>query len=78
MGKPSRFAFDLIRRENKLEDKPLSRFLMIGDNLETDIKFAEANGIDSLLVLSGVTNMTKCQHVIKNGVSATEGCPTHI
>lgn len=33
---------------------------MIGDNLQTDIKFAEANGIDSLLVLSGVTNITKC------------------
>lgn len=51
---------------------------MIGDNLETDIKFAEANGIDSLLVLSGVTNITKCQQVIQNGVDDTEGCPTHI
>jgi arabinose operon protein AraL len=60
MGKPSRFAFDLIRRECNLQDEPLSRFLMIGDNLQTDIKFAEANGIDSLLVLSGVTNITKC------------------
>jgi len=78
MGKPSRFAFDLIRKENNLEDRPLSRFLMIGDNLQTDIKFAEVNGIDSLLVLSGVTNINKCQYVIKNGVDSTEGCPTHI
>jgi ribonucleotide monophosphatase NagD (HAD superfamily) len=46
--------------ECNLQDEPLSRFLMIGDNLQTDIKFAEANGIDSLLVLSGVTNITKC------------------
>ena len=28
---------------------------MIGDNLNTDIKFAEVCGIDSMLVLSGVT-----------------------
>ena len=56
MGKPSSYAFDLIRREHGLLEQPLSKFLMIGDNLQTDIKFAEVNSIDSLLVLSGVTN----------------------
>ncbi len=30
--------------------------LMIGDNLNTDIKFAHNCGIDSLLVYSGVTS----------------------
>lgn len=64
--------------ENNLQDRPLSRFLMTGDNLQTDIKFAEANGIDSLLVLSGVTNITKYQHILQIGVDSTEGCPTHI
>ena len=56
MGKPSSYAFDLIRREHGLLEQPLSKFLMIGDNLQTEIKFAEINSIDSLLVLSGVTN----------------------
>ena len=32
---------------------------MIGDNLSTDILFANNSGIDSLLVLSGVTSAEK-------------------
>ena len=34
---------------------------MIGDNLETDIKFANNIGIDSLLVFTGVTEASKYQ-----------------
>jgi ribonucleotide monophosphatase NagD (HAD superfamily) len=33
MGKPSTRAFDLIRQEHDLADVPLSKFLMVGDNL---------------------------------------------
>jgi ribonucleotide monophosphatase NagD (HAD superfamily) len=32
---------------------------MVGDNLQTDISFAKANQIDSLLVLSGCTSQEK-------------------
>ena len=43
LGKPSKLAFDLIVRENNLQEIPKSKFLMVGDNLQTDIKFAEVN-----------------------------------
>lgn len=33
MGKPSKFAFELIRREHNLEAADCGKFLMIGDNL---------------------------------------------
>ena len=57
-GKPSKRLFDLLRQQHGLENEPLSKFLMVGDNLETDIMFARNNKIDSLLVLSGVTSET--------------------
>ena len=47
---------------------------MIGDNLQTDIKFAELNGIDSLLVLSGVTSEEQAGQID----GETEGKPTHV
>lgn len=34
-GKPSKFLFDLIRRDCKIDD--LSKVVMIGDKLSTDI-----------------------------------------
>ena len=61
MGKPSKRAFDLIREEHGLTDLPLEKFLMVGDNLQTDMVFANENKIDSLLVLSGCTSETKAK-----------------
>ena len=55
MGKPDTWCFDLLRRQHNLEDVPLSKFLMVGDNLSTDVVFGNKSGIDTLLVLSGVT-----------------------
>ena len=78
-GKPSRFAFDLIREQHGLEDVPLSKFLMVGDNLETDIKFGSNCGIDTLLVLSGCTSEQKALEVLNNDqLSAAEAKPTHV
>jgi ribonucleotide monophosphatase NagD (HAD superfamily) len=48
--------FDLLIKEHKLEDEPLSKFVMVGDSLETDIKFGNNCGIDTLLVLTGNTS----------------------
>ncbi len=75
MGKPSTFAMDLIKRDHSIPDG--SRFLMIGDNLETDIMFGNVNSIDSLLVLSGCT--TKVRGNSLNAVkSELEGVPTYV
>jgi 4-nitrophenyl phosphatase len=41
-------------KENGLEDK--SKMIFVGDRLDTDIQLAINGGIDSLLVLSGVTD----------------------
>lgn len=59
IGKPSRMIFDLLLEEHGLDGISLSRFLMVGDNLETDIKFGNNCGIHTLLVLTGNTNTDK-------------------
>ena len=53
---------------------------MIGDNLETDIKFGNINSIDSLLVLSGCTPLSRINQIVKNdsGRRDEEGVPTYV
>jgi HAD superfamily hydrolase (TIGR01450 family) len=63
IGKPERLMFDTLRRDHKLEDEPLSKFLMIGDNLLTDILFGNNCGIDTLVVLSGNTSENKAKEI---------------
>ena len=53
VGKPSTIMFDMISADHCLRDK--SKILMVGDNLSTDILFGINSGIDTALVLSGVT-----------------------
>ena len=50
-GKPNPLSLDLILAGS---DIPKERCIMIGDNLDTDIGFANNAGIDSLAVLTGV------------------------
>ena len=52
VGKPGSFFFEWAQDEHHMD---VRRCLMTGDNLETDIAFAHNTGMDSLLVLSGVT-----------------------
>jgi 4-nitrophenyl phosphatase len=52
IGKPLRFLFDIIREERNLDPE---RTLMIGDSMESDVLFGINSGIDTCLVLSGVT-----------------------
>jgi 4-nitrophenyl phosphatase len=54
IGKPSTMMFDMISADHNLQDK--SKILMVGDNLATDIQFGINSGIDTALVLSGITS----------------------
>ena len=59
MGKPDTWCFELMKRQHGLDGIEPSNFLMVGDNLSTDIVFGNRCGMDTLLVLSGVTNANK-------------------
>jgi 4-nitrophenyl phosphatase len=52
IGKPSSFLMDSMIKDHSLDR---SRTLMVGDKLETDILFGSSAGVDTLLVMSGVT-----------------------
>ncbi len=54
VGKPNRYLFHFALRDTKI---PKKRILMVGDRIETDIKGANRIGIDSILVLTGVSSM---------------------
>lgn len=68
VGKPSRELFDLIRQKDDdgekggLFDNP-SRCLFVGDRLDTDIQFGKANGMKSLLVMTGVTTAERMEEL---------------
>jgi ribonucleotide monophosphatase NagD (HAD superfamily) len=84
MGKPNTMCFDLLREQHNLDHVPNENFLFIGDNLSTDIVFGNDCGIDTLLVLSGVTTAQKAEHTIAKGREvlppgiAREGIPTYV
>ena len=84
MGKPDTWCFELMKKQHGLYDVDPSNFLMVGDNLSTDIVFGNQCGMDTLLVLSGVTNGGKAQQLLagdrlKAGDNIQEeGIPTHV
>ena len=59
IGKPHSLLFDIIRREHKLENEQLEKFVMVGDTPGTDIKFGNNSKIDTILTLSGNTTVKK-------------------
>lgn len=56
VGKPSPLMIDYLCNKLGLER---SRICMVGDRLDTDVLFGTENGLQSLLVLSGVTTEQK-------------------
>ncbi|KAG8385904.1 hypothetical protein BUALT_Bualt03G0093600 [Buddleja alternifolia] len=58
VGKPSTFLMDFLLQKFNI---PTSRMCMVGDRLDTDILFGQNAGCTTLLVLSGVTNMSDLQ-----------------
>lgn len=57
-GKPSALAFELMARALGV---PARTLLMVGDNLDTDVRGAFGVGAQSVLVLTGVTTAEACQ-----------------
>ncbi|RAL37905.1 hypothetical protein DM860_000599 [Cuscuta australis] len=55
VGKPSTFMMDFLLEKFNIST---SRMCMVGDRLDTDILFGQNSGCQTLLVLSGVTNMS--------------------
>lgn len=65
ISKPHPHSLDFIFKDNEIENNEinLKKTLMIGDNLNTDIRFANNSGIDSLLVFTGVTTEYKFNEI---------------
>lgn len=54
MGKPNTAMFEFLHRKHNIHPE---RTLMVGDRLDTDIKFGAINNLKSLLVLTGVHDL---------------------
>jgi ribonucleotide monophosphatase NagD (HAD superfamily) len=52
LGKPNKLMFEPLRISKNLDK---DETIMVGDRLNTDIKFAKNIGVRSVLVLTGVT-----------------------
>lgn len=66
MGKPHKYTVDYLTRLLSCKKEELC---FIGDRLETDILIGQANGIPSVLVLSGVTSPEQYE---KSDIRASE------
>ena len=66
VGKPSPILVELMQNEFDFE---FERTLMVGDRLDTDVKFAKDGGMKSALVLTGCTTVEKLMDV---GVGSEE------
>lgn len=63
VGKPNPIIFEILEKDKGVN---LSRCLMIGDNLESDILLAKKGGVDSFLVLSGVSKYEDLEKEFSN------------
>ncbi|XP_051128655.1 phosphoglycolate phosphatase 2-like [Andrographis paniculata] len=58
VGKPSTFLMEFLLKNFNI---PTSRMCMVGDRLDTDILFGQNAGCRTLLVLTGVTNLSSLE-----------------
>ena len=72
VGKPSQVLVELLREEY---DFDLDRTVMVGDRLDTDVKFGRDGGMKSALVLTGCTTVTKLMDVDGGDASAKDEEP---
>lgn len=59
IGKPSRFMFECISSQFSGVDP--AQCLMVGDRLETDMLFGSNCGLDTMLTLTGVSQIEEAQ-----------------
>ncbi|KAM4615702.1 chronophin-like [Polymixia lowei] len=59
IGKPSRFMFECI--SSQFRGVNPAQCLMVGDRLETDMLFGSNCGLDTMLTLTGVSQMEEAQ-----------------
>lgn len=55
------YGFEEIIKDHfdgKIDDVTKSKFIMLGDNLDTDIAFGKGAGITTALMLTGITRLT--------------------
>jgi phosphoglycolate phosphatase len=65
VGKPSKILIDLIAFEHGLDP---ARSMIVGDRLDTDIRFGVESGMYSALVMTGVTSADMLKDV-KDGIT---------
>lgn len=58
VGKPHQPMLDTIKSVFHIDEK---KTIFVGDRLNTDIAFANHGGIDSLLVLTGISTVADCE-----------------
>ena len=52
------FMLDIIMKQHGVADQEgRARTMMVGDRLDTDVKFGNTGGMNTLLVLSGCTSL---------------------
>lgn len=73
VGKPSEQLFRLIAKESGLDP---ARTMIVGDRLDTDVKFGVDHGMYSALVMTGVTS-AKQLHALGDGTTE-EPLPSHV
>jgi len=64
VGKPESFMFNALKTMNPGID--LKRAIMVGDRLNTDMRFGNQGGASTLLVLTGVTSEERLKEPIEN------------
>lgn len=76
VGKPNPKIVDIIREEHNIPETELPKFLMVGDNPQTDIAMGNNAGIDTCLVLTGVVqDENDLNNYVKND---PRNEPTHV
>lgn len=71
IGKPSRFMFECISSQFRGVDP--AQCLMIGDRLETDMLFGSNCGLDTVLTLTGVSQIEEAQEYRNSELTTDHG-----
>ncbi len=66
VGKPEKFMYDILKSKLSNLGIPFNKVLAIGDTIETDIKGANSNGFDSMLLTFGVEGLMSKENLFTN------------